>query len=305
MSLRKPAMSDPAVRVPKAAVGLLLLALLSLPPLLAGWRGEWMLPHSAVAGWMAKATVLFFLFAFILWTAGATRATLVSLVLAAVLIGVHYVQVDSRPDAEEFQRSLYTQILHLGPGPDDPCVPHRYRPLSYGFTRTLELATGDWLFACVVYRCFFQFWFLWGAYRLTALYVTPVTALAAPVICAMYYPLSVLHYSGQLTDPISHALFALGLVWVVQDRRGLLLGDLVLGVLAKETAVVLLPAYWLCHWRQGVRSLLWSAVFLAAATAAFLATRWPLGWRPGGSLNGVEGTLLFAPISAWASPIMC
>jgi len=285
---------SPAARRPQAAAGLLLLALVSLPPLLAGWRGDWANPNaSAAAEFAAKAAVLLAMLAFILWAAGPTRATLVALVLAAALAGVHRIQVDGGDQAQEFQRELYTGILRLGPASDGSCVPHSYRPLSYGFTRTLELATGDWVFACITYRWFFQFWFLWGAYRLSALYVTSGAALLAPVVCALYYPLSVRNYLGQLTDPISHALFALGLVWVVQDRRGLLLGALALGVLAKETAVLLIPAYVACQWRQGRRAVLWSAVFVVVSAVAFVAPRWPLGWRPGASLNGVSGTFLF------------
>ena len=33
-----------------------------------------------------------------------------------------------------------------------------------------------------------------------------------------FYPLSVWYYQGQLTDPLSHALFVLSLIYVVQDR---------------------------------------------------------------------------------------
>jgi hypothetical protein len=275
-------------------VGLLLLALLSLPPLLACWRGDWadrFVPQAAE--FAVAAAVLFALFGFIVWAAGCTRATLFAGPLAAILTGVHYAEVDSRPEASGFQRVVYRQVLSLGPGPEEVSVPHGYRPLGYGFTRSLELATGDWLFACLAYRWFFQFWFLWGAYRLASFYVTPGTALWAPVICAVYYPLSILHYSGQLTDPISHALFVLGLVWVVEDRRGLVLGAVGLGMLAKETAVLLIPAYLACNRKAGIRAVLWSAGFLAVAVAVLLAARLPLGWRPGTSLNGVDGTLLF------------
>jgi hypothetical protein len=283
-----------------SAVGLLLLAVLSLPPLLAGGQRDWASGHSsATAALAARAAVLLGMLAFIGWAARPTGATLAVAALAAALALGHRLGIDERPDAAAFQRTVYRQILRLGPGPAEECVPHAYRPLSYGFVRTLELATGDWPFACLAYRWFFQFWFLWGAYRLAALYVSPAAALAAPVVCAVYYPLSVLRYAGQLTDPVSHALFAWGLVWIVQDRRGLLLAALVLGMLAKETAVLLVPAYWACHRREGTRTVLWSVAFLVVCTAAFLAPRWPLGWRPGASLNGVEGTLLlsanFAP----------
>ncbi len=283
-----------ACRPLAVSVGLLLLALLSLPPLLAPGPHDWASPFaSALAAVAAKVGVLLAMFAFIGWAGRPTRETLAAAGLAAALAIGHRIAIDDRPDAAEFQHKIYREILRLGPEPIEVCVPHGYRPLSYGFVRSLELATGDWPFSCLVYRWFFTFWFLWAAYRLAAIFVSPAAALAAPMICALYYPLSCLRYLGQLTDPVSHALFALGLVWIVEDRRGLLLAALVLGMLAKETAVILVPAYWACHWGQGTRAALWSAVFLAACTFAFLVARWPLGWRPGTSLNGVDGTMMF------------
>ena len=38
------------------------------------------------------------------------------------------------------------------------------------------------------------------------------------MVLPLYYPLSVQYYLGQLTDPVSHALFVLALICVVQDR---------------------------------------------------------------------------------------
>ena len=88
-------------------------------------------------------------------------------------------------------------------------------------------------------------------------------------ILVILYPLSVHYYLGQLTDPLSHALFVLALIYVVQDRWLALAATLALGVLAKETAVVV-PAYWLCTWRRGWPAFLKTTVLGVACVTAFL-----------------------------------
>ena len=72
-----------------------------------------------------------------------------------------------------------------------------------------------------------------------------------------------------------------------------------LGVLAKETAVLLVPAYWACHWRRGGSAFGKTVVLGAGCTLAFLAARCPLGWRPGATLNGVEGRRPEGPDVDW------
>ena len=120
-------------------------------------------------------------------------------------------------------------------------------------------------------------------------YAIPAALLAVLVL----YPASVAYYFGQLTDPLSHALFALALVYVIEDRWLPLALAVALGVLAKETAVLLVPAYLACWWRQGGPALVRAALVGTAATAAFLAARLPLGWKPGNAgLNGLDGLMI-------------
>src|SRR5205085_874917 len=126
-------------------------------------------------------------------------------------------------------------------------APHQFRPLPYGFTRTLERVTGDWAFSCVAYRAFFTWWFLWGAYRFARLWFRPGPAFVAVVPVVLLYPLSIWYYLGQLTDPLSHALFVLALTLTVRDRWAPLAVALALGVLAKETVVLMVPVYWACY----------------------------------------------------------
>jgi hypothetical protein len=117
-----------------------------------------------------------------------------------------------------------------------------------------------------------------------------LTLLVLPI----YYPLSIYWYWGQLTDPLSHALFVLAMIYTVEDRGWLLAATLALGVLAKETVVLMVPVYLACHWRQGTAALARATALGVVGVAAFLAARLPYGWWPGGSesINGTEGLMI-------------
>jgi hypothetical protein len=172
-------------------------------------------------------------------------------------------------------------------------IPHVYRPLPYGFTRSLELMTGSWEFACLAYRWFFTFWFVWAYYRCVRLFHNPSRSLLSVCVLLVLYPISIWYYYGQLTDPMSHALYALGLIYVVQNRWLALALALAWGIQAKETAATLVLAYYLCYWRQGVAALLRTGVLALVCVAAFLATRVPLGWKFGfDSVNATTGWMI-------------
>src|SRR5262249_23195440 len=114
---------------------------------------------------------------------------------------------------ERWQRDVYLSVLNgekeAFPAPEPGStrktfeafsfVLHVFRPLPYGFTRTIELTTGDWHFACLAYRWFFIYWFLWGSYRFTRLFHGPARALLAPILLCCFYPFSTWYYWGQLT----------------------------------------------------------------------------------------------------------
>jgi hypothetical protein len=95
------------------------------------------------------------------------------------------------------------------------------------------------------------------------------------------YPLSIMYYWGQLADPLSHALLVISMLFVVEDRPIALTGALFLGVLAKETAIIIVPAYLACHWRAGWKALVTTAALGLVGIAAFLVARLPLGWPTG------------------------
>lgn len=176
--------------------------------------------------------------------------------------------------AEAWQREHYLAVLNHKPGG----TPHTYRPLPYGFARLSERLTGDWSFACVSYRWFFTYWFLWAYYGFVRRYLPPRRAALALVPYLLLYPLSVWYYLGQLTDPLSHALFALALTYTVENDVAALAVALALGVMAKETVVIMVPAYWACYWRKGWPAVARAAVLGLACVVAFLAVRLPWGW---------------------------
>jgi hypothetical protein len=188
--------------------------------------------------------------------------------------------------------------------------------LPYGFVRMLEWITADWWFSCAIYRWYFTFWFLWGAHRFARLFLRPKPALLTVLPLPALYPLSVYYYQGQLTDPLSHALFVLALIYVVQNRWILLAATLALGVLVKETVLLVTVSYAVCCRQQGRPALYRTVVLGTACMTAYFAVRLPIGWRMGfDKINGTEGLMIasnlgidlgphFAYYESVAPPIM-
>jgi hypothetical protein len=275
-------------------LSLLLVAALSLPPLL--FERPEVRPvdpyQSAVAAWTSQALVLATLCGSIGIAAWASRdddpwaawVVLPLVLLAALMTAWHWYWRDSDASIAEWQRTMYFDILNHRRD-----APHQFRALPYGFVRSLEHITGDWTFSCVAYRWFFTYWFVWACYRFARLWLPAALALVTLVPVGALYPLSVWYYWGQLTDPVSHALFVFAFIWTVRDRTALLAASLALGILAKETVVLMVPVYWACYWRGGWPPLLKAVALGVVCVAAFLAARLPYGWYPGyEKINGTE-----------------
>ena len=213
----------------------------------------------------------------------------VCIVLAGLMTVWHWICVNSLPSLAGWQETTYLAILNR-------CgeAPHQFRPLPYGFTRCLEWVTRDWVFSFLAYRWFFNAWFLWACYRFARLWHSPGRSLRSLAFPMLLYPISICCYYGQLTDPLSHALFVLALIFTVEDRWLMLAVSLGLGVLAKETIVIMAPAYLACWWRKGWPAFARTAGLSVVCIAAFLAARLPLGWRIGyESINGATALMLW------------
>jgi hypothetical protein len=276
-------------------LGFGLLLLLCLAPMVAEHRPLGLVAaHASVAADLAsKAIVVLAMLAAIAWQAqadwrrdgGPAWLTPLLLIAAGLMTAYHYTTVD-RIDLA----GLAGHYLDVHNNAIDP--PHPYRWLPYGFIRALERLTGDWLFAWLAYRCFFTYWFLWACYRFARLVHRPHSALVVALLPLLFYPFSIQYYRGQPTDPISHFLFVLALVYILEDRWLPLAATLALGVIAKETAILAVPAYLACYGRRGLRPWVRTAGLAGVGMAVFLAVRLALGWRPGTPINGVQGLMI-------------
>ena len=270
-----------------------LTAAVSAWPLVAEARPvTWAAPYtSAAVSWAAKAGAAAVLFLVIAVPARKTWPFAAFLaVLAAVLTAVHWHVLDSLAVVADWQRDLYLGILNHTADP-----PHVFRPLPYGFVRSLERLTGDWEFSCLAYRWFFTSWFLRAAYRLARLWHGPAMSLLPVLAVAALYQQSIQHYWGQLTDPVNHALFVMAVLAALEDRWLLMTAALAVAVPAKETVVLLVPAYLAVALGpgRGGHALMTTAIAAGACVAAFLAVRLPLGWRPGNeAMNGLPGLMI-------------
>src|SRR5262249_39619851 len=147
----------------------------------------------------------------------AIRRAVAFMVLAALLTATHFIIIDRQtfdpqrfPYVLEWQKGDYRAVLNGGLAGH---VPHVYRPLPYGFTRTIELSARDWRFACLAYRFFFTYGVLWAMQRFGQTFLSPGRAGWIILVYVILYPLSIWYYSGQLTDPLSHFLFILAMIW--------------------------------------------------------------------------------------------
>jgi hypothetical protein len=302
-------------RVVLGWLGLLAVAVLSIAPLLVIVAKQntscipavdFLQPSSSpVVAWGSEAGVVVIMVFVVALRAWADRRDepqpvllfLFLVVLAGGMVVCHWLLVDRY--CESWQREGYLSILTREAG-----APHQFRALPYGFVRLLEWLTGDWVFACLAYRWFFSFWFAWGCYRFARLFLSPTAAFAALLQLPVFYPLSIMFYMGQLTDPLSHALFVLALIYVVQGRWIVLAVALALGILAKETVVLVVPAYWACTWRQGWPAVLRTAVLGVACVAAFFAARLPLGWHLSHeAINGTEAWMIGSNLGIAYEPL--
>jgi hypothetical protein len=279
-------------------VGLGIMAILSITPLLVSKRpGDPISTEQRFFAFESRTFILAAMWLVIVYRAwldsrfGERHALVLNIALGGLAItiaGWHWHAVDDASTVEANgsltrieggQRQLYEHVLNREPkSGNHSLVPHVYRPLPYGFARFLELLTGDWYFACWSYRWFFTYWFLWASWTFCRCYHSASVAAGVVGWMALLYPLSLWHYRGQLTDPMSHALFVLALCYIVTNQWWPLFLSLVMAVAAKETAIVLVLGYWACHWRGGLLTLAKSVGLLLGCIGAYLAVRLPAGW---------------------------
>jgi hypothetical protein len=252
-------------------------------------------PYTSVwATWSTKAAVVTAI-AVCVWLYHRNHPTLTlwhivfCMAVAGAMTAMHWFRVDRNPQALAWQTMVYTHVLN-----HQDVTPHNLRPLPYGLVRLLEGITRDWTFSCVAYRWFFTLWFLCASYQFARLWISAKMSYLVVAILGALYHYSIKTYLGQLTDPMSHWLFVLALRWAVENRWLPLAIALAAGILAKETAMLIVPAYLACAERRGWPELRRTAALGAVCAVAFLSVRLPYGWfLRYQQINGTGGSMLW------------
>lgn len=219
------------------------------------------------------------LIAFRWWLPYASKERWAAMLLLSLLscwcVDLHYSNVDlghyfkdSYLENVEWQRHLQDRVLHLDPA----VVPHYYRFLPNCVVAWLQLLTGNFLSAALIYRLTVQFALLLGIYRLARHWLDQHGALLAVSFYCLAYVMSLRYYAGQLTDPLSHLSFVLGYLFLIANRPWPFLVVVVLGVLAKESILVL-PVFAALWFMRTPRDCLKWSMSLLAGMAVLVSVR--------------------------------
>ena len=106
-------------------------------------------------------------------------------------------------------------------------------------------------------------------------------------VYALYYPLSIWYYYGQIIDPLFHFLFVLGMLFCLERRPVLLLLILLPGMLTKESIILVVPLLYLFHPSRS--TLLQSAALIALCLALFVFVWLLFGFDA--SYQSINGTV--------------
>jgi len=222
------------------------------------------------------------------------------ILVAASLTDLHYHTVDVF--RLNWQIDQYNKILlHTDWAPD------QYRFLPQGILWWMILCNGDFVFSYFCYRFFFTLLVCKFAYDLARQLLTSRDAFIIVLLYAVFYPLSIRYYYGNLLDPMSHAAMLAALVCCQRRRFREMFAIFVLGMFIKETMLLIIPCYYLMNVEtfrlRDSRLLGRLALFAVAGLAVFLACRIPFQFNfdfP--SLNRTAGLMVFSNLGipgAW------
>lgn len=179
---------------------------------------------------------------------GGLYALLVGLTLLQVHL--HHTEVDLAPhhysagafvDNTHWQRVVHAAVLDGATGPT--IAGHNARILPNGFTQLLIVATNSFVTGRTLYRLTFQLLLLLSIYLLGRAWFSHRAALLGLAFYALVYPISLRYYAGQLTDPMSHLSFALGMLFLARGPFAYLALAVLVGVVAKESVILIALAY--------------------------------------------------------------
>jgi hypothetical protein len=214
------------------------------------------------------------------------------LLLSFFLTDLHYYTVDTI--RLQWQASQYVNILA-----GQETVPHQYRFLPQGILWWMVLFSGDFLFAYYIYRLFFTFVVCLSLYKLSRMYNPHKDSLIVVLLYAIFYPLSIRYYYGNLLDPMFHSIFILALMFCQKRKMREVFFLVTMGMFVKETVILAVPCYYLLNMEllHSVRRkvILKLGLLVGWCLLLFLACRIPFGFRYNiKTINGVEQLMILS-----------
>jgi uncharacterized membrane protein len=206
------------------------------------------------------------------------------LLLAFLLTDLHYYLIDIR--TLDWQIEQYVNILA---GQEN--APHQYRFLPQGIIWWMFLLSGDFLFAYYIYRLFFTFIVCLSLYKFSRMYNPHKDSLVVVLLYAIFYPLSIRYYYGNLLDPMFHLVFILVLMYCQKGKMREVFFLLTMGMFVKETVILAVPCYYLLNmelpYPMRRKIILKLGLLVGWCLVLFLACRIPFGFRYNNeTLNG-------------------
>jgi hypothetical protein len=168
-----------------------------------------------------------------------------------------------------WQLNLQKAVLQLDAG---GATPHSYRFLPNCIVAFLQWLSGSFEVARITYRLLANGLFFAMVYRYARIYVAPVYSIACILVIAFCYPVTILRYAGQFTDPASYLSFAACLYCLAAGREAGVQCTLFVGVLAKESivAAALCRAF---YGKNRLKSTFITGIYFLAAIAIVLGIR--------------------------------
>lgn len=118
-------------------------------------------------------------------------------------------------------------------------IPHSYRFLPNCIVALFQWLCGSFEFSRTAYRLLFNALLWVMIFRYARTYLTAVSAFAVQLVILLLYPLTILQYAGQLTDPASHLSFVVCLYCLAAKFEPGFGPGLILGIFAKESVIVM------------------------------------------------------------------
>jgi hypothetical protein len=128
---------------------------------------------------------------------------------------------------------------------DPEAIPNTFRFLPNSMVRIGEFFTGDFVYARTIYWLTMMYLLLFSIYYYARIHCSHDKAFFTVLLYACVFPVSIRYYAGQLTDPLSHLSFVLSFIFLELNLFFAFVTALSIGILAKESIVVMVVYYFL------------------------------------------------------------